>query len=51
MASPSAGCREFEILGLGQGTRSPKETVRLRQEWSGWAKAAGFAKFVGLNDW
>jgi hypothetical protein len=48
---PFAGCSEFEILGVGQGTRSPKETVRLRREWSGWAKAAGFAKFVGLNDW
>jgi len=46
-----AGCAEFEILGLGQGTRSPVETVRLRKEWSGWAKAAGFREFKGLNDW
>lgn len=48
---PFAGCTEFQILGLGQGTRSPKETVRLRREWSGWARAAGFQKFQALNDW
>lgn len=46
-----AGCTRLEILGLGQGTRSPIETVRLRKEWSGWAKAAGFGEFQGLNDW
>lgn len=45
------GCMKLEILGLGQGTKSPIETVRLRKEWSGWAKAAGFAQFTGLNDW
>lgn len=48
---PFAGCAELQILGLGQGTRSPIETVRLRREWSGWAKSAGFSKFLGLNDW
>ncbi len=48
---PFAGCAKLEILGLGQGTRSPMETVRLRKEWRGWAKAAGFADFQGLNDW
>lgn len=48
---PFAGCAELQILGLGQGTRSPVETVRLRREWTGWAKAAGFGKFLGLNDW
>jgi hypothetical protein len=48
---PFAGCAELQILGLGQGTRSPVETVRLRKEWTGWAHAAGFAKFIGLNDW
>lgn len=48
---PFVGCSELQILGLGQGTRSPKETVRLRQAWSGWAKAAGFKRFQGLNDW
>jgi hypothetical protein len=46
-----AGCVKLEILGLGQGTRSPIETVRLRKEWTGWAKAAGFGEFQGLNDW
>jgi hypothetical protein len=46
-----AGCAKLEILGLGQGTRSPIETVRLRKEWTGWAKAAGFKEFQGLNDW
>lgn len=48
---PFAGCAELQILGLGQGTRSPIETVRLRKEWTGWAKAAGFHEFQGLNDW
>lgn len=48
---PFAGCAELQILGVGQGTKSPKQTVRLRREWSGWARAAGFKKFVGLNDW
>ena len=48
---PFAGCSEFQILGLGQGTRSPKETVRLRHEWSAWASAAGFKSFQALNDW
>jgi hypothetical protein len=41
----------MEILGLGQGTGSPVETTRLRTEWSRWAAAAGFGRFVGLNDW
>ena len=48
---PFRGCAEMEILGIGQGTRSPIETTRLRSEWTRWAAAAGFAKFVGLNDW
>jgi len=48
---PFAGCAELQILGLGQGTRSPIETVRLRKEWTGWTHEAGFAKFIGLNDW
>lgn len=48
---PFRGCAEMEILGLGQGTDSPLETTRLRSEWSRWASAAGFARFVGLNDW
>jgi len=48
---PFAGCAEFEILGLGQGADSPRLTGRLRDEWSGWAHAGGFAQFVGQNDW
>ena len=48
---PFKACRELQILGLGQGTKSPMETVRLRKEWTAFASAAGFAKFQGLNDW
>jgi hypothetical protein len=48
---PFAGCAELQILGLGEGTRSPIKTGRLRGEWTRWAKEAGFARFEGLNDW
>ena len=48
---PFRGCAEMEILGLGQGSNSPMVTTRLRGEWTRWAAAAGFARFVGLNDW
>ncbi len=48
---PFRGCAELQILGIGQGTRSPIETVRLRKQWTGWASRAGFAQFQGLNDW
>jgi hypothetical protein len=48
---PFAGCAELQILGIGEGTNSPSETVRLRGEWSRWAREAGFARFQGLNDW
>jgi hypothetical protein len=48
---PFAGCAELQILGLGVGTNSPIETVRLRGDWAGWARAAGFTQFQGLNDW
>ena len=48
---PFRGCAELDIFGLGQGTRSPRKTTRLRGEWSDWAQAAGFAHFQGLNDW
>jgi hypothetical protein len=48
---PFAGCSELQILGIGEGTNSPIETVRLRAEWSGWSRQAGFARFQGLNDW
>jgi hypothetical protein len=48
---PFAGCAELQILGLGEGDKSPSETVRLRGEWGRWAHASGFARFLGLNDW
>ncbi|MEJ0027908.1 MAG: hypothetical protein WDN01_17930 [Rhizomicrobium sp.] len=48
---PFRGCAEMEILGIGQGTGSPVETIRLRTEWGRWAVASGFRRFVGLNDW
>ena len=48
---PFAGCVELQIHGLGEGTRSPVKTARLRAEWTRWARAAGFARFEGLNDW
>jgi hypothetical protein len=48
---PYRGCAELQILGIGQGTHSPRTTARLRHEWQGWALAAGFDRFVGLNDW
>jgi hypothetical protein len=48
---PFKGCAELQILGVGQGTGSPKQTVRLRTEWSKWSWRAGFAHFTGLNDW
>jgi hypothetical protein len=48
---PFRGCAELQILGVGQGTRSPIETVRLRTQWTRWAQSAGFARFLGLNDW
>jgi len=48
---PFRGCAELQILGVGQGTRSPSETVRLRTQWTRWAQDAGFARFSGLNDW
>ena len=48
---PFKGCAEMEILGLGEGTRSPRITTHLRAEWSDWARSAGFARFQGLNDW
>jgi hypothetical protein len=40
-------CIGLEILELGEGTRSPVKTARLRTEWTRWAREAGFAKFGG----
>jgi hypothetical protein len=48
---PFRGCAELQILGVGQGTRSPVETMRLKTQWTRWAQEAGFARFTGLNDW
>ena len=48
---PFRGCAEMQILGIGQGTRSPIVTSRLRSEWTRWAAQAGFGHFLGLNDW
>jgi hypothetical protein len=49
--APYRGCTGLTILGLGQGAGSPRSTARLRGEWERWARAAGFARFIGLNDW
>jgi len=48
---PFKGCAELQILGVGQGTRSPVETMRLRTQWTRWAQAAGFSHNTILNDW
>jgi hypothetical protein len=48
---PFAGCVDLQILGLGEGTRSPVKTARIRSEWTRWAHEAGFGHFEGLNDW
>lgn len=48
---PFKGCSELQMLGVGQGTRSPSETTRLRGQWARWAQQAGFVHFLGLNDW
>lgn len=45
------GCSELQILGIGQGQRSPAATERIKSEWESWAKAAGFRSFIGLNSW
>jgi hypothetical protein len=45
------GCTRLVIFGIGQGTGSPMMTNRLRHQWDGWARMAGFAAFEGLNDW
>lgn len=48
---PFRGCAELQILGIGQGTGSPTQTMRLRSMWGRWARTAGFARFQGLHDW
>lgn len=46
-----AGCGELLMLGIGQGAGTPAATKRIRDQWEGWASAAGFEKFTGLYDW
>jgi hypothetical protein len=50
-AAPFPGCEELMILGIGRGLNSPGDTERLVGEWQYWSQAAGFRRFVGLNDW
>ncbi|MEQ8283727.1 MAG: hypothetical protein RIC04_06430 [Parvibaculum sp.] len=45
------GCTELVMLGVGQGGGSPAVTKRAREQWEGWAQAAGFQRFTGLYDW
>ena len=45
------GCTELQILGIGRGLNSPRDTERLIVEWSNWSKSAGFKHFEPLNDW
>jgi hypothetical protein len=45
------GCTRLTIYGIGQGTGSPITTTRLRRQWGGWARSAGFTHFEALNDW
>jgi|GEM_PF-604004 len=49
--TPFKGCSELQVLGLGQGQDSPEKTRQLRATWTRWAHEAGFASFIGLNDW
>jgi len=46
-----AGCDQLYIFGLAQGMHDPRQTERLRDEWSRWSQSAGFRAFTGLNDW
>lgn len=50
-SAPFPGCEELMILGIGRGLNSPGDTERLFGEWQYWSQAAGFRRFVGLNDW
>jgi hypothetical protein len=49
--APFPGCTELQILGIGRGLNSPRDTERLIAEWSNWSKSAGFRSFLALNDW
>lgn len=48
---PFAGCQEMQILGIGRGLNSPRDTERLIVLWREWAGGAGFRNFLALNDW
>lgn len=48
---PFPGCTELQILGIGRGLNSPRDTERLIDEWRNWSKSAGFRNFLALNDW
>ncbi len=49
--APFAGCQEMQILGIGRGLNSPRDTERLIALWREWAARAGFIKYSALNDW
>jgi hypothetical protein len=49
--TPFAGCQEMQILGIGRGLNSPRDTERLIALWREWAARAGFRNFTALNDW
>lgn len=49
--APFPGCEDLQILGIGRGLNSPRDTQRIYDEWQFWAQAAGFKNFIGLNDW
>ncbi len=45
------GCYQLQMVGLGQGQDSPLLGRQLRNQWEGWAEAAGFEDFVSLSNW
>ncbi len=49
--APFVGCQEMQILGIGRGLNSPRDTERLIVLWREWASRAGFIRFSALNDW
>lgn len=49
--APYPGCEDLQILGIGRGLNSPRDTQRIYSEWQFWAQSAGFKTFIGLNDW
>lgn len=45
------GCEELQMLGIGRGLNSPRDTERLIGEWNAWARRAGFRNFRAFNEW